>query len=124
VGLLRRLPRARARARARPGKVALPRRLPRARARARARPGKVASPRRLPRARARARARPGKVALPRRLQPPMPRDFHNLYAHGLIRAAVCVPFVRVADPAYNGERTIQLARRASDLRSAVALFPE
>lgn len=54
----------------------------------------------------------------------MPRDFHNLYAHGLIRAAVCVPFVRVADPAYNGERTIQLARRASDLRSAVALFPE
>src|SRR5690606_14821433 len=57
--------RPRARARARPGKVALPRRLPRARARAR--PGKVALPRRLPRARARARARPGKVALPRRL---------------------------------------------------------
>src|SRR5690606_3234715 len=95
-----------------------------ARARARARPGKVALPRRLPRARARARARPGKVALPRRLQPPMPRDFHNLHAHGLSRGAVCVPFVRGADPAYNGERTIQLARRASDLRSAVALFPE
>lgn len=54
----------------------------------------------------------------------MSPDFHSIYAHGLIRAAVCVPFVRVADPAHNAERTIELARRASDLRSAIALFPE
>lgn len=50
--------------------------------------------------------------------------FYSVYSHGFIRAAVCVPFVRVADPAYNVERTLGLARRASDLQAAVALFPE
>jgi NAD+ synthase (glutamine-hydrolysing) len=32
--------------------------------------------------------------------------------------------VRVADPHYNTERTLGLARRASDMNAAVALFPE
>src|SRR5256714_13858 len=32
--------------------------------------------------------------------------------------------MRVADPAYNAERTLALARRASDAQAAVALFPE
>jgi NAD+ synthase (glutamine-hydrolysing) len=50
--------------------------------------------------------------------------FYSIYSHGFIRAAVCVPFVRVADPAYNVERTLSLARRASELSAAVALFPE
>lgn len=50
--------------------------------------------------------------------------FHSLYAHGFVRVAVCVPFVRVADPEYNAERTLALARRASELHAAVALFPE
>ncbi|HYQ90775.1 MAG TPA: NAD(+) synthase [Candidatus Competibacteraceae bacterium] len=50
--------------------------------------------------------------------------FHSIYSHGFIRAAVCIPFVRVADPPYNLERTLGLARRASDLQAAVALFPE
>ncbi|CAN5574673.1 NAD(+) synthase [soil metagenome] len=54
----------------------------------------------------------------------MPRPFQSIYSHGFIRAAVCIPFVRVADPAYNVERTLGLARRASDLNAAVALFPE
>src|SRR2546425_11683634 len=54
----------------------------------------------------------------------MVHPFHSLYTHGLVRAAVCVPFMRVADPAYNAERTLALARRASDARAAVALFPE
>jgi NAD+ synthase (glutamine-hydrolysing) len=54
----------------------------------------------------------------------MDRPFHSIYSHGLIRAAVCVPFIRVADPGYNIERTIGLARRASDLGAVVSLFPE
>ena len=29
-------------------------------------------------------------------------DFFNLYNHGLIRVAVGIPEVRVADPAFNG----------------------
>jgi len=52
------------------------------------------------------------------------RPFHSIYSHGFIRAAVCIPFVRVADPPYNLERTLGLARRASELHAAVALFPE
>ncbi|VBB43946.1 Glutamine-dependent NAD(+) synthetase [uncultured Desulfatiglans sp.] len=51
-------------------------------------------------------------------------SFFSPYTHGFIRAAVCVPFVRVADPAYNLERTLALAQRASDARAALALFPE
>ena len=54
----------------------------------------------------------------------MRQPFNSIYSHGFVRAAVCVPFGRVADPAYNAERTLALARRASDLRSAIALFPE
>ncbi|MEX2402386.1 MAG: NAD(+) synthase [Rhodothermales bacterium] len=54
----------------------------------------------------------------------MGRPFHSIYSHGFIRAAVCVPHLRVADPAYNAGRTIALAERASDEKAAVALFPE
>jgi NAD+ synthase (glutamine-hydrolysing) len=54
----------------------------------------------------------------------MQRNFHSIYSHGFARAVVCVPFVRVADPQYNVEHTIGLARRASELSAAVALFPE
>ncbi|MBO0727427.1 MAG: NAD(+) synthase, partial [Blastocatellia bacterium] len=54
----------------------------------------------------------------------MTRPFHSIYTHKFIRAAVCAPFVRVADPQFNLERTLGLACRASDLKAAVALFPE
>src|SRR5680860_177647 len=54
----------------------------------------------------------------------MSQPFLSIYTHKFIRAAVCVPFVRVADPAFNVERTLGLARRASELNAAVALFPE
>jgi NAD+ synthase (glutamine-hydrolysing) len=54
----------------------------------------------------------------------MPHPFRSIYSHGFVRAAVCVPFVRVADPAFNVEHTLGLARRASELDAAVALFPE
>jgi NAD+ synthase (glutamine-hydrolysing) len=50
--------------------------------------------------------------------------FDSIYSHGFIRAAVCIPYVRVADPTYNVERTIELARQASRQHAALALFPE
>lgn len=52
------------------------------------------------------------------------QPFHSIYSHGFIRAAVCIPSVRVADPAYNLARTLDLARRASEQHAAIALFPE
>src|SRR5262245_14817644 len=54
----------------------------------------------------------------------MTHPFHSIYTHKFIRVAVCTPFVRVADPQFNLERTLGLARQASDLHAAVALFPE
>src|SRR5262245_20304602 len=54
----------------------------------------------------------------------MTHPFHSIYTHKFIRVAVCTPFVRVADPQFNLERTLGLARRASELKAAVALFPE
>lgn len=50
--------------------------------------------------------------------------FYSIYSHGFLRAAVCIPSVRVADPEYNLQRTLGLARRASENHAAVALFPE
>ena len=54
----------------------------------------------------------------------MTHPFHSIYSHGFVRAAVAVPFVRVADPEYNVEHTLTLAKRASEMRAAIALFPE
>lgn len=50
--------------------------------------------------------------------------FHSLYSHGFVRAAVCIPRGRVADPTFNAEQTIGLARQAHERNAAVALFPE
>ena len=50
--------------------------------------------------------------------------FDSIYSHGIIRAAVCLPTLRVADPMFNLERTLALARQASKAKVAVALFPE
>ncbi|MDX1933614.1 MAG: NAD(+) synthase [Capsulimonadales bacterium] len=54
----------------------------------------------------------------------MDRPFFSPYSHGFVRGAVCIPSVRVADPVHNAERTLALAREASDRHAAVALFPE
>ena len=54
----------------------------------------------------------------------MSHPFYSIYSHGFIRAAVCVPHVRVADPDFNAQRTLALAQRASANHAAVALFPE
>jgi NAD+ synthase (glutamine-hydrolysing) len=54
----------------------------------------------------------------------MSPPFHSIYSHGFVRATVCVPFVRVADPEYNVLRIVGLAKRASEIHAAVSLFPE
>src|SRR3954447_26020937 len=50
--------------------------------------------------------------------------FDSLYSHGFARVAAAVPYLRPAEPAYNAERTLALARRASEERAALAVFPE
>src|ERR1041384_4273120 len=54
----------------------------------------------------------------------MREPFNSIYSHGVIRAAVCIPTLRVADPAFNVERTLELAVKASEANVAIALFPE
>ncbi len=51
-------------------------------------------------------------------------EFFNLYSHGLIRAAVAVPRVRVADPAFNARQVIGLMEEAAARQAIVVLFPE
>src|SRR5947209_624567 len=53
-----------------------------------------------------------------------PVPFGSLYRHGYARVAAAVPEVRVADPAFNAERTLALAAQASDSQVAVLTFPE
>jgi NAD+ synthase (glutamine-hydrolysing) len=51
-------------------------------------------------------------------------DFFNLHNHGFIRAAVAIPEVRVADPAFNAARTIELMEKAAREQAVLVLFPE
>lgn len=51
-------------------------------------------------------------------------SFYNLYRHNFLRTAVCVPELRVADPAFNAAQTIALMEQAEAQQVAVALFPE
>ncbi len=50
--------------------------------------------------------------------------FNSIYRHGFIRAAVCIPHVKVADPVFNTDHIIALAKQASDAHATVTLFPE
>jgi NAD+ synthase (glutamine-hydrolysing) len=52
------------------------------------------------------------------------QDFFNAYNHDFARVAVCVPRLRVADPAFNAAQTIELMEQAVGERAVVALFPE
>jgi NAD+ synthase (glutamine-hydrolysing) len=52
------------------------------------------------------------------------RPFSSLYTHGLARVAAAVPHLRPAEPDYNAERTLALARRASAQDAALVVFPE
>ncbi len=51
-------------------------------------------------------------------------SFNSLYRHGFVRVAAAVPTVKVAEPAFNVERTIALARQASDAGAGLLAFPE
>ena len=50
--------------------------------------------------------------------------FDNPYNHDFARIAVAVPRVRVADPAFNAERTCELLAEAGAKGAAVVVFPE
>jgi NAD+ synthase (glutamine-hydrolysing) len=51
-------------------------------------------------------------------------SFFNLYRHNFARVAICVPEVRVADPAFNADRSVALLEEAGRRRAILALFPE
>ena len=54
----------------------------------------------------------------------MERTFFSPYRHGFVRAAVCIPKLRVSDPVFNAGQALELARRADSAGAAIALFPE
>ena len=51
-------------------------------------------------------------------------EFFNFHNHDMIRLALAIPPVRVADPAFNGEQTVALMRQAAERHCVVVLFPE
>jgi NAD+ synthase (glutamine-hydrolysing) len=51
-------------------------------------------------------------------------SFFNLYRHNFARVAICIPEVRVADPAFNAQASIALLEEAARRRAILALFPE
>jgi NAD+ synthase (glutamine-hydrolysing) len=54
----------------------------------------------------------------------MDKRFFNLYSHDFARVAVASPRCRVADPAFNVQETLRLAREAADQGAVLAAFPE
>ena len=54
----------------------------------------------------------------------MKGNFFNLYSHRFARVAVGVPRCRVADPAFNADETLALAREAAARGAALVAFPE
>ena len=51
-------------------------------------------------------------------------DFFNLYSHSFIRAAVCIPEVKVSDVSFNLRKTLELAKQAQQQNAILAIFPE
>jgi NAD+ synthase (glutamine-hydrolysing) len=52
------------------------------------------------------------------------KPFFNFYSHNFVRVAVGTPRVRVADPLFNAEATVELLEQAAERRSVIVLFPE
>jgi NAD+ synthase (glutamine-hydrolysing) len=50
--------------------------------------------------------------------------FSSPYAHGFVRVAAAVPHLRPAEPEFNAEHTLALAREASQEGAALVVFPE
>ncbi len=53
----------------------------------------------------------------------MNNRFYNLYSHGFARVAVAIPRCRIADPAYNVEQTLSLARQAASAGRGAGRLP-
>ena len=51
-------------------------------------------------------------------------SFFNLYSHNFIRAAVAIPEVRVADPAFNAAQTVALISQAAEAHALLVVLPE
>jgi NAD+ synthase (glutamine-hydrolysing) len=51
-------------------------------------------------------------------------SFASLYNHGFARVAAAVPRMRIGEPEFNAERTLELAARASREHASVVIFPE
>ncbi len=58
------------------------------------------------------------------MSPDPTHPFGSLYSHGFARVGAAVPHMRIGEPAFNAERTLALARRASDDHTALIAFPE
>jgi NAD+ synthase (glutamine-hydrolysing) len=54
----------------------------------------------------------------------MDKRFFNLYSHDFARVAVASPRCRVADPAFNVQETLRLAREAAEQGAVLVAFPE
>src|SRR5438034_688664 len=54
----------------------------------------------------------------------MADDFLDVRRHGFARVAVCVPEIRVADPAFNAEAHLRVLERVHDAGAHYALCPE
>jgi len=52
------------------------------------------------------------------------RQFGSIYSHGFVRVAAAVPHVRPGEPEFNAERSLALARQASEAHAALLVFPE
>lgn len=52
------------------------------------------------------------------------KNFYSIYSHNFIRVSACIPSLKVADPVFNVEQTLELARRTSEAKASIALFPE
>ena len=52
------------------------------------------------------------------------KDFFNPYVHGFVRLAVATPLVRVGDPQYNLDATLELMQSAAREKVLLAVFPE
>jgi len=51
-------------------------------------------------------------------------EFFNFHNHDMVRVAVGIPVVSVANPAENSTQTIALMRQAAERHAALVLFPE
>ncbi|NBS34288.1 MAG: NAD(+) synthase [Methylocystaceae bacterium] len=54
----------------------------------------------------------------------MTHPFFCLHNHGFIRAAVATPQLKVAEPAFNAAKIIEMSRKADQQAASVVLFPE